>query len=444
MDPATQTQQPLIVGIIWIVLLLLANAFFVAVEFALVSLRRSRIQDMVQQGNPTAKVLQDMQEDMDTTIAGAQLGITLASLALGWVADSTLDKLVEMFLHSLPFGKDVHAPAGLGVVISFIMLSMIHVILGEQVPKSWALRFPENVAMLLAWPFRMFCVALRPLIKLMNYLASLCLRLFRVPVASESAHAIGSSDEFSILFKESTDAGVLHEHERELLNRILVLREKDVDSLMIPRTRVSWIDLNESKEEILEQILQSPNSRLAVARGDLDDLLGFVRTKDLLAMELQKKEMDIESVLFEPMYIPHNQDALTVLQSFRREQYGMAVVLDEFGGVQGLLTVNDIVAAAFGAVPAILDHGRNRYKKTNENEWIVDGRLSIERFEELIDMKLEAPEGFNTIAGFVIGFLERIPENGEIVEMQNIKFEILETAGNRLSRLKVLKLEKKQ
>lgn len=439
MDPATGPQQPLFVGIIWIVLLLLANAFFVAVEFALVSLRRSRIQDMVQQGNPTARVLQDMQTEMDTTIAGAQLGITLASLALGWVADSTLHRLVEIFLHALPFGKGVHAPEGLGVVLSFVMLSMIHVILGEQVPKSWALRFPENVALILAWPFRVFCVALKPLIWLMNFLASQCLRLFRVPVASESSHAIGSSDEYSILFKESTEAGVLHEHERELLNRTLVLREKVVDTLMIPRTRVRWIDLNESKEEILEQILQSSHSRLAVARGDLDELLGFVRTKDLLAMEMQKKEMDIESVLFEPMYIPHNQDALTVLQSFRREQYGMAVVLDEFGGVQGLLTVNDIVAAAFGAVPAILDQGRSRFKKTNENEWIVDGRLSIERFEELIDMKLEAPEGYNTLAGFVIGVLERIPEKGEIVEVQSIKFEIIEIIGNRLARLKVNK-----
>lgn len=439
MDPATEAQQPLFVGVIWIIVLLLANAFFVAVEFALVSLRRSRIQDMVQQGNTTAKVLHDMQEDMDTTIAGAQLGITLASLALGWVADSTLHRLVEMFLHALPLGREVHVPSGLGVVLSFVMLSMIHVILGEQVPKSCALRFPEKVAMFLAWPFRVFCVALKPLIWLMNFLASQCLRIFRVPVASESAHAIGSSDEFSILFKESTEAGVLHEHERELLNRTLVLREKVVDSLMIPRTRVRWIDLNDSKEEILEQILQTTHSRLAVARGDLDELLGFVRTKDLLAMELQKAEMNIESVLFEPMYIPHNQDALTVLQSFRREQYGMAVVLDEFGGVQGLLTVNDIVAAAFGAVPAILDQGRNRYKKTDENEWIVDGRLSIERFEELIDAKLEVPEGFNTVAGLVIGFLERIPEKGEILEVQKIKFEILEIVGNRLARLKVNK-----
>lgn len=439
MNPATEVQQPLFVGIIWIVVLLLANAFFVAVEFALVSLRRSRIQDMVQQGNATAKVLHDMQEDMDTTIAGAQLGITLASLALGWVADSTLHRLVEMFLNVLPLGKGVHVPSGIGVVLSFVMLSMIHVILGEQVPKSCALRFPEKVAMILAWPFRAFCVALKPLIWLMNFLAIQFLRLFRVPVASESAHAIGSSDEYSILFKESTEAGVLHEHEQELLNRTLVLREKVADSLMIPRTRVRWIDLNESKEEILEQLLQTSHSRLAVARGDLDEMLGFVRTKDLLAMELQKKEMDIESVLFEPMYIPHNQDALTVLQSFRREQYGMAVVLDEFGGVQGLLTVNDIVAAAFGAVPAILDHGRNRYKKTDENEWIVDGRLTIERFEELIELKLDVPDGFNTVAGFVIGFLERIPETGEKVEVQEIKFEILETVGNRLARLKVNK-----
>lgn len=440
MDPGLEAHnQPLLLGIVWIILLLLANAFFVAVEFALVSLRRSRIQDMVQQGDATAKIIQHMQQEMDTTIAGAQLGITLASLALGWVADSTLHKLVSMGLHAIPAFKDVQPPEGLGVVLSFIMLSMIHVILGEQVPKSCALRFPENVAVLLAWPFRAFIICTKPLVLLMNFLASLCLKMFRVPVASESAHAIGSSDEYSILFQESTLAGVLKEHEQELLNRILVLREKEIDSLMIPRTRVKWIDLNDSQEEILKQILDTPHSRLAVARGDVDELLGFVRTKDLLAMELQNKKMDIESVVFEPMYIPHNQDALTVLQSFRREQYGMAVVLDEHGGVQGLLTVNDIVAATFGAVPAIVDQSRNRYKKVSDSEWIVDGRLSIEKFEEVIEIKVEAPEGFNTVAGFVIGFLERIPEKGESVEVQNIKFEILETVGNRLARLRVNK-----
>ncbi len=440
MDPATEAHnQPILLGLLWIVLLLLANAFFVAVEFALVSLRRSRIQDMVQQGDVTAKIIHDMQEEMDTTIAGAQLGITLASLALGWVADSTLHRLVNMALAALPLGKGVEAPAGLGVVLSFIMLSMIHVILGEQVPKSWALRFPENVALLLAWPFRLFCVCLKPLIVLMNYLASLCLKIFRVPVASETAHAIGSSDEYSILFQESKEAGVLHEHEQDLLNRTLVLREKVVDTLMIPRTRIQWIDLEHSQEEILAQILNTKHSRLPVAKGDIDELIGFVRTKDLLAMQLNENLMDIQSVLFEPMYIPHNQDVLTVLQSFRKEQYGTAVVLDEFGGVQGLLTVNDIVAAAFGAVPAILDHGRNRYKKINDTEWIIDARLSIEKFEELIGMTLDAPEGFNTVAGFVIGVLERIPEEGEKMEFQNLKFEILEIDGNRLARLRVNK-----
>lgn len=440
MDPATEAHnQPLLLGILWIILLLIANAFFVAVEFALVSLRRSRIQDMVQQGDATAKVIQNMQHEMDTTIAGAQLGITLASLALGWVADSTLHRLVNMFLASLPLSKGVHAPEGLGVVLSFIMLSMIHVILGEQVPKSCALRFPEKVAVLLAWPFRFFIICTRPLVVLMNFLASICLKIFHVPVASESAHAIGSSDEYSILFQESKEAGVLHEHEQELLNRTLVLREKVVDSLMIPRTRVKWIDLNDSQEEIKEQLLKTPHSRLAVARGDIDEMLGFVRTKDILAMELQHKKLDIESVVFEPMYIPHNQDALTVLQSFRREQYGMAVVLDEFGGVEGILTVNDIVGATFGAVPAILDQGRNRYKKNSDTEWIIDGQLSIEKFEEVLSIKVEAPEGFNTVAGLVIGLLERIPEKGEIVEVQNIKFEILEVAGNRLSRLRVNK-----
>jgi putative hemolysin len=435
-------EQSLSTGLLMMTLLLVANGFFVAVEFALIAVRRSRVQEMVANGHPIAKVVDGLQKNLDFSIAGAQLGITLASLALGWVAEESVHKMVQAMFDSIPATAAWEAPAGLGIGLSFVILSMLHVIIGEQVPKSWALRGPEQMIMILAFPFRIFCILAYPLIVIMNYLAGAVLRLLRIPQASEASHAIGSPDEFNILFEQSKQAGALAEQEHELLSRSLELKKHNVGYLMVHRADIQWLDANGEYGELVKAVARATHSRMLLCEGDLDRVIGFIDVRAILSMVLQGTKVDFRAMAHDVLVVPESRNALLVLKDFQESGRDMAIVLDEFATVRGLLTVNDVVAAALGDIPAFFDEESPQVVQQAEGEWAVDGLLPIEEFQSIFDIEEMPPSHprYYTIAGFVTHYLKRIPEAGEAFDWNGLHFQVISLDNYRVATILIRKL----
>lgn len=421
--------------------LLLANGLFVAFEFALVAVRRSRIQEMVEAGKPFASLIKELQEDMDKSIAGAQLGITLASLALGWVAENSIHRALEALFHAVP--GSFHVPPGIGVALSFIILSMLHVIIGEQVPKSWALRSPERMIFFLSLPFRVFATICSPLIALMNWLSNLVLKLLRIPKASGEAHAIGSADEFIILFEQSAQTGAIDPQELDLLNRSLELKDLTARQLMVPRADIVWLDTERPLEEMLQIVEDTPHQRFPIGRGGLDDVIGIVQAKSLLSHALKDSLEKIEDHVHEVLFVPENRSAQLILKSFQDAHMNMAIVLDEYGSVRGLLTVNDIVASIVGDLPDSADIEEEKQLEPGEGPWVMDAAMPIHEFQRIVEVE-EIPESdrfkFYTLAGFVIDILQRIPKVGDAFEWNNLQFEVIEMDRHRIAKVLVRRI----
>lgn len=430
--------------IFWLALmfvLLLANGLFVAFEFALVAVRRSRIQEMVETGRPFAPLIKQMQEDMDRSIAGAQLGITLASLALGWVAENSIHRALETLFHNLP--GDIHVPSGIGVALSFVILSMLHVIIGEQVPKSWALRSPENMIFMLSVPFKVFATICAPLIALMNWLSNLVLKLLRIPKASGESHAISSADEFLILFEQSAETGALDPQELDLLNRSLELKELTARQLMVPRGDIIWLNTDQPIEENLRAVEESPHQRFPVGRGSMDDIIGIVQAKSLLSHALRGTLTKVEDYVHEVLFVPENRSAQLILKSFQDAHMSMAIVLDEYGSVRGLMTINDIVSSVVGDLPASADIEEEKPLEPGEGPWVMDASMPLHEFQRIVEVD-EIPESdrfkFYTLAGFVIDRLERIPKVGDSFEWNGLSFEVIEMDRHRIANVLVRRL----
>lgn len=421
-------------------LLLAANGFFVAVEFALVTVRRSRIHELVESGNKMARVVQSLQKDLDFSVAGAQLGITLASLALGWVAEDAVQKATHEFLTGM------QAPPFVGVAVSFIVLSMSHVILGEQVPKSWALRSAEKMAMLLALPFRMFIVVTWPLVALMNMLSQAVLRVLGIPISAETAHAIGSPEEFKILFEQSERVGALEESEKLLLSRSLNLRDMNVANLMVHAGDIEWLDLSAPVSQLIEEVKDTRYARLPVAQGSLDDVLGYVNAKDILSDVLAGKKLDFKAHLHKLMIVPETRNALLVLRDFQQSHTDMAMVMDEYGAVRGLVTIHNVVKAAVGFLPDDDEDALPRVVSTGGGVWLVEGTLPLEELYEITGpfQMPDTKSRFYTLAGLIISVLGRIPQERDTIEVSGYKFEVMKMDNYRVARVRISAVGRKQ
>lgn len=419
-------------------LLLLANGLFVAVEFALISVRRSRIHELVQGGHPTAKIVDSLQRNLDFSVAGAQLGITIASLALGWAADEATQLISRDLARIYP---NINIPPGVGFFVSFLVLSMSHVILGEQVPKSWALRTAEQMALLLAVPFRLFCTIMWPLIAVMNRMSDLILRAMRIPKSHESAHAISSPEEFQILFEQSKLAGKLEEDERLMLHRSLSLREVEITRLMVPSSDIDWLDLHLSKEELVQRVEETPHTRLVIADGTLDDPVGYVNGKEILACALAGREIDLVQLAHKILVLPESRKALLALKDFRETQTQVALVMDEYGSVRGMVTINDVVTAVMGSMVEPHDNTESIIE-IKPGVWVVDGATSIDDLFYTVG-HFDLPHSrvkFHTVAGLILSELGAIPQAGTAVRLAGYQFEVLEMENYRIARVRVTKL----
>lgn len=418
-----------------VLLLVAANAFFVAAEFALVAVRRSRITQLVDEGNRSAVIVQTALRDLDRYISGTQLGITLASLALGWIGEPAVAVLVDAALNAvgipLPEGA-VHS--GAGIIVAFTVVTFLHIVFGELMPKSVALIRPEGVSLWVTRPLMLFSNVMNPFITLLNGTANRLLRLLGVEPASEGAH-VHSPEELRLLVMQARAHGTLDESDSAMLAGVFDFHNKKAWDVMRPRTDVAAI-AEDCDEPTLRKILRTERySRYPVYRETLDDIVGVLLAKDYWLYESDQPFV-LSEHLREPLFVPATRGAELVLEDLRRTRAHLAVVLDEFGGTAGIVTLEDLVEEVVGDIA-------DEYDQLDRDAMVHDGVLELAGALSLVDVRsdygLTIPEGdWTTLGGYAFSALGRLPKLGDRVTFPGGELEIVAMDGRRVAALRVL------
>lgn len=423
--------------------LVLANGFFVAAEFALVSVRRTRVEELLAQGNRAAALVRRAIRDPDRFIAATQLGITVASLLLGWIGEEALAPLLMPLLGLLP--QDWIGPARFSIAagISFALITFLTVVLGELAPKSIALANPERVALLVArpvlWSFYLFL----PFIWLLNGAGNLFLRLIHVPPARghERVHSI---TELKMLLEASRREGVLEEAEQRMLLSVFDLGKMTARQVMIPRPSLVTLNQDDPLRELLARFRESGYSRFPVlGPGGVDDVVGVVSVKDLL-LQMPVSEADLDRPVGErlrpALFFPESKPIADLLQELRQDRARMAILVDEYGGVAGALTVEDIVEEIIGELQDELDREARLVRPVDARTLVVAGHLRVEEANEDWGLGLPVSEEYETVAGFVLTYLQRLPTESESFRFGRLRLRVLEKRGPRLVWIEITRL----
>jgi CBS domain containing-hemolysin-like protein len=417
-----------------VVLLLVAlNAFFVAAEFSLIAVRRSRIDEMAEAGDRSAKNVQTALGHLDRYIAGTQLGITMASLGLGWVGEPAMSFLVDGVLGFFglpPAPEGVHS--GFALAFSFFILTFLHIVLGELAPKSLALVKPEAVSKIVTTPLRLFSRLMAPVIWLFNGAANSIVRLFGVTPSTE-AHS-HSPDELRLLVMQARAHGTLDESDSAMLAGVFDFHEKKARDVMRPRTDVVPLDIESTEQEVWAVVREERYSRYPVYRESLDDVVGVFLAKDLWLHE-STAPFSLAALTREPLYVPDSRPAERVLDDLRRTRAHMAVVLDEYGGTAGIITMEDLIEEVIGDIADEYDMAARTSIESN-GVLELDGTMSL--IDVRSDHRVQIPEGdWTTLGGYAFAQLGRLPRMGDRVPVPGGELEVIAMDGRRIAALRV-------
>jgi CBS domain containing-hemolysin-like protein len=432
--------MPTGIGLISVIALVLANGFFVAAEFALVSARRSRLDEMADAGDMLARQAVKAHADLDRSISGTQLGITLASLGLGWIGEPALAHLIEGAFAALPAQLSVIATHGTAVAIAFSLITFLHIVLGELAPKSAALLRPEAISRLVAGPLNLFNLLVSPAIFVLNGAAQIFLRLVGAGML-DTADRVHSPEEIRLLLGQSRAQGMVERDEEAMIHGVFELTHTVAREVMTPRPDIVAFPITTPLAEVLARAAETGFSRFPVYRESIDDVVGVVLVKDLLRWvggEADPSSFRLGRVIRPPFFVPDTKPVDDLLAEFRRQKVHIAIVVDEFGGTDGVVTLEDLVEEIVGDIFDEHDVAELEIEVLGGGRVRVDGRASLEdlldRFE--VGEVTEADE-FDTVAGFVIGHLGRIPTTGDKVPIGDAELEVIETLEQRVTRLEL-------
>lgn len=408
-------------GLVAVLVLVLLNGFFVAAEFALVTIRRTRVDQMVAEGRPGARNVSDATVHLDSYIAACQLGITMASLALGWVGEPALAHLIEPLVGEFAG----HAAA---VAVAFTIITALHVTSGELAPKGIALQYPEQTALIIAGPLRLFRVVFRPAIWLLNESGWLVARLLGVSRDVESHSHIGA-EELRLVVQASARAGAIETEEQFLLERVLRFGDLLVDSVMVPRTEVVALPVETSTAEAIAAVAEHHHSRYPVYRKDVDHIIGVLHVRDLL---LAEPGPTLEPLLREALVVPSTLAVERLLGEMRARRNHFAIAVDEFGGTDGIITLEDVLESIVGELQDEFEEPERPHQRGPGGRLRIDGLDNIDVLPGLLGVTVE-PGPYNTVAGFVLDRIGRIPEVGDAIEVAGYRLRVVEMDDLRIA-----------
>jgi magnesium and cobalt exporter, CNNM family len=414
-------------------LLILFNAFFVAAEYGLVTARRTRIIELHHQGNRRARDVLRITSDPGRFIAAMQLGVTLTSLAIGALGEHVLTRAFDPWMATV-----------VAIVLAYLVLTTFHVVAGELVPKGVALGHAEGTALWVSAPVRAFFLVFKPVIWFLRKTTEWILRGLGLepPGAEREVH---SEAELRMLLSRSSQEGEIEEGEREMIDKVFVFGDKDVADVMVARPDVAAVSIDLPPEEALAIVLDSPYTRYPVYRESLDDIVGVLHVRDLFTAIHDRglAGVELEGLLRPAYVVPETKELASLLQEFRRTNNHFAVVIDEYGAMVGIATLEDLLEEIVGEIEDEFDVPEEPIEQVDEDVYRVDGMFSIEEFNSRFGTDLP-DEDFHTVAGFVFGQLGRAPEPGDDVGYNGMQFDVLEVEGNRIERLVVTFLERPQ
>lgn len=420
--------------------LVLANGFFVAAEFSLVSVRRTRIAELVAQGYPSANWVHRALENPDRVIAATQLGITLASLGLGWIGEPAVAHLIEPVVNLFPAAVQSGVSHTISSGLAFALITFMHVVVGELAPKSIALQNPEKTALIVAQPTIWTEIIFKPAIWALNGAGNGLLRLIGVnPVPGhELLHSI---EELKMLVSASAEGGVVQEQQSEMLTAILELNDQVVRQMMIPRTEIQAIEADTPLEEMLKLATEFTYTKYPVYEDSLDQIIGILHVKDLLRVmfEPEKEKRTARALMREAMFVPEAVSVNLLLHQFRDNRQHIAIVLDEFGGTAGIVTLEDLLEEIVGEVSDPFDQNTLEIQKMANGLILIDGMTSIEDVNEQLGLSLHDPD-YDTIAGFILGRLGRIARIGDVVETDNLRMRVEVMDNLRIAQISLTRL----
>ncbi|WP_418186322.1 hemolysin family protein [Aliarcobacter vitoriensis] len=417
--------------------LVFLNGFFVLSEFAIVKVRKTKLEEFVKQGRRGAPLALKMSNSLDTYLSATQLGITFSSLALGWIGEPALARLIEsnvtflannpVLLHTISF------------VIAFAIVTFLHVVFGEIVPKSIAIAKAEVMALYIARPLYIFWLVFYPLIRFFDIVAASILRMLGVRPATE--HELShSEEELRIIVNESFKGGHIDSIESEIIKNAVDFSETVAKEIMTPRKDMICINSEKSIEENMQRLTSTRHTRYPYCHGGKDNITGMIHTRDLLNNSLEGKTVDFSKFVRPIIMVPENTSISNILTRMNKSRIHLALVIDEYGGTSGLITMDDILEELIGETTDEHDPKQETIKKIDENIYEFDGMVNIEKVEEILDISFDETEISVTIGGRIINIVGRLPIVGEVIEDTYCTYKILEIENNRIKKLLCTKI----
>ncbi|MEI1377524.1 hemolysin family protein [Nostoc sp. UHCC 0926] len=422
--------------ILIILVLIIANGVFSMSEMAIVSARKVRLQQLANQGDPKAKAALKLAESPNHFLSTVQVGISLIGILTGAFGGATIANRVAVYIKRVPLLAPYSDPLSFGIVV--LIITYFSLIVGELVPKRLALNNPERIASIVAIPMQALAAIASPVVYLLSASTDLILRVMGITASTEPQV---TEEEIKILIEQGTEAGTFEEAEQDMVERVFRLGDRPVSYLMTPRPDIVWLDLEDSADENRQKMVDSAYSRYPVCQGGLDNVLGVIPVTDLLARSFRGEPLDLTVGLRQPVFVPESTRGLKVLELFKQTITHMALVVDEYGVIQGLVTLNDIMSEIVGDVPSTDGQDQPQAVQREDGSWLLDGMLPVEDFLELFGMEewqSEERGSYQTLGGFVITNLGRIPAAADYFEWQSMRIEVMDMDGNRVDKVLVV------
>ncbi|HSJ88340.1 MAG TPA: hemolysin family protein [Anaerolineales bacterium] len=435
MESEIPIQINLTPGLITIGILLVINGILIMAETALLSTRKARLQNEANKGNQRANIALKLTENPTQFLAVTQIGITTIDMLLGALTGATIGVWIHAQLNRYPTLEPYSAIIGL--LVGVLPITYLSLVVGDLVPKRLAMRNPEAVSASFASPMLFLTRLFSPMVKFLSFSTESILRLMGVKVTEELPV---TEEEIQLLIDQGTQAGVFEEAEQDMVEGVFSLGEQRVYSLMTPRTEIVWLDIEDTIEQIRTKIAEHDISRFPVRQDTLDVILGVVKARDLLLASLSGEQIKLKHLLRPAFYIPETTSAARALEIFKEKGSEMLLVIDEFGGLQGLLTVNDIIEEIVGEIELEEPQATQR----QDGSWLLDGMLEVDEFKEIFKLPtLPHEDEYETLSGFVMLSLGRVPQTADQFEWHGLRFEVIDMDGRRVDKVLVTTLPQK-
>jgi len=420
----------MVLDILFTILLVLLNGFFVAAEFAIVKVRASQLDLKAKEGHRMAALSKNILNNLNAYLSATQLGITIASLALGWIGEDVVTRIILGILHFFNFDIGAEAAHSIALPIAFATITILHIVIGEQAPKTIAIQKPEATTLWLAGPLNVFYWVFRPFIFILNSLSNFILRLLGMePMQGAEVH---SPEELRMMVEEGKKSGVIEANKYEIIRNAFDFAERTARQAMVPRTHVFGINKALPIAQSIDKILENGYSRVPVFEGTIDHIVGIIFTKDLLPKLKGGADFKIEELMRPAHYIAANKKLIDIMRDFQKQHIQFAIVVDEFGGTEGVITMEDILEELVGEIQDEYDSETPMIEKQEEKKWRVQGAVTLVSLNENLPRPLPENEIYVTLAGMLIDIVGRIPNVGESINFDDYTFTVVKRIKNQI------------